>query len=405
MVVVVSLLCLFAVYYFAYLAVPPSVYFVESRSPILKKALANGSKLKRVLSQKFWPTPYLFNGHLQTLFNALGWHVKPVVEFTREVFEVKAVDPKLYDGLVSLDWAEPNPNVAAYSSSTPIAIILHGLTGGSQEAYVRRLVLKLRDECAMRVVVFNQRACAGNKVVTPQAYCGSATEDVRQAIASIRSRFPNAPLVAAGYSLGSNVLVNYVGEEGDRCPLSAAVSIANPFDLLAGSRALMPFFPRMVYSRSLAGNLKRLLLQHEDQFRQDPRIDFDFCLQSRTVREFDDRMTKNSFNYDTVDYYYREASSIRVLTRIARPMMCLNALDDPISSAISLPVDECRVNPHLLLVTTQTGGHSMDWFTGFFYPSTWSAGVVASFLHEIVENTANFEPQAAEAPGTPAAAS
>lgn len=32
--------------------------------------------------------------------------------------------------------------------------------------------------------------------------------------------------------LGANVLVKYIGEEGEHCPLSAAVSVANPFDLL-----------------------------------------------------------------------------------------------------------------------------------------------------------------------------
>jgi predicted alpha/beta-fold hydrolase len=39
-------------------------------------------------------------------------------------------------------------------------------------------------------------------------------------------------LYAAGWSLGANILVRYVGQEAERCPLSGAVSLCNPFDLV-----------------------------------------------------------------------------------------------------------------------------------------------------------------------------
>lgn len=57
----------------------------------------------------------------------------------------------------------------------------------------------------------------------------------------VRARFPSAPVFAIGWSLGANILVNFLGEEGAAGrppPLDAAASMCNPFDLVACDRAL-----------------------------------------------------------------------------------------------------------------------------------------------------------------------
>ena len=40
------------------------------------------------------------------------------------------------------------------------------------------------------------------------------------------------PLLAAGWSLGANILCRYLGEEGEACPIDAAVAMCNPFNLV-----------------------------------------------------------------------------------------------------------------------------------------------------------------------------
>ena len=49
----------------------------------------------------------------------------------------------------------------------------------------------------------------------------------------VKQRYPQSELLAAGWSLGANILVRYLGEEGAKCPISAAVSMCNPFDLVS----------------------------------------------------------------------------------------------------------------------------------------------------------------------------
>jgi hypothetical protein len=57
-----------------------------------------------------------------------------------------------------------------------------------------------------------------------------------QVISYVRERYPDSTLFAAGWSLGANILVNYLGEQGPDTPLEAAVSMCNPFDLTISNR-------------------------------------------------------------------------------------------------------------------------------------------------------------------------
>jgi len=42
----------------------------------------------------------------------------------------------------------------------------------------------------------------------------------------ITHRYPNAPLLGIGFSLGANVLTRYLGEEGVQSRISAACALA-----------------------------------------------------------------------------------------------------------------------------------------------------------------------------------
>lgn len=45
-----------------------------------------------------------------------------------------------------------------------------------------------------------------------QFYSASFTEDLRQVVKHVHSRFPTSRLYAIGWSLGGNILINYLGQ-------------------------------------------------------------------------------------------------------------------------------------------------------------------------------------------------
>lgn len=67
--------------------------------------------------------------------------------------------------------------------------------------------------CALKEVLGR----GGNTLKSPLLYSVGFTEDLRRVVAGVRaSQPPSVPLLAVGFSLGSNYLAKYLGEEGDR---------------------------------------------------------------------------------------------------------------------------------------------------------------------------------------------
>jgi len=181
--------------------------------------------------------PFLFNGHLQT-----GWtvykHDNVPVYYKRKIFESEtqmltgqyAVDfvVKPYDmppegELTDQErkYTQPSglpPRTSFYSEaefadlpsndSKPMLVLLHGLSGGSHELYLRHVLAPLVEDGSWEACVVNARGCAQTKISTGVLYNARATWDVRQTVKWLRKTFPNRPLYAIGFSLGANILAN-----------------------------------------------------------------------------------------------------------------------------------------------------------------------------------------------------
>ncbi|TPX35118.1 hypothetical protein SmJEL517_g02432 [Synchytrium microbalum] len=350
----------------------------------------------------YLPTPYLFNGHLQTIYAALVAQPRKAgksddVKYERDIVEMPD------GGVIALDWY---PTCAdSIPKETPILFVTHGLTGGSHETYVSELVSVFSSApYYYRTVVCNFRGCAGSDVLTPQLYCAAYTDDVKHIVQTIQSRFPDAPMVATGFSLGANVLSKYVGETGEDCPFLSAVSVGNPLNLVIGSETLEGgWFSRNVYSYRMAigkafrddtttfvltevlvAGLVSLFRPHMHLFEDHPDIDLKAVLSSGSVREFDAQLTAKCFGFSSVDEYYRLGSSSTYVPKISIPCLFIHALDDPIVNPKAIPREEIIKNPCCLLVTTKSGGH-LGWFEGTWRPKRWQTKPIAQYLNAIIQ--------------------
>lgn len=235
-----------------------------------------------------------------------------------------------------------------------------------------------------RVVVFNSRGCGESPVTTPQFYSASFLGDMREVVAHVGSRYPKANLYAVGWSLGANILVRYLGQESHACPLSGAVSLCNPFNLVIADEDFHKGFNN-VYDRALARALCKIFKKHALLF-EDIGGDYNILMaaNAKTVRDFDEGLTRVSFGFKSVDDYYSNSSSSDSIKDVCRPLLCIQAANDPIAPNRGIPREDIKENPNCLLIVTPKGGH-LGWVAGDQAPNgaPWTDPVVMDFLEHL----------------------
>ncbi|XP_020539554.1 embryogenesis-associated protein EMB8 isoform X2 [Jatropha curcas] len=276
----------------------------------------------KTINHPYTPFPFITkNRHVETIFASL-LRTTPYVRYKRECIRTKD------DGAVALDWVAGDSR--RLSPDSPVLILLPGLTGGSEDSYVRHMLVRAKGK-GWRVVVFNSRGCGNSPVTTPLFYSASFLGDMREVVALVTTRYPNAKIYAVGWSLGANILVNYLGQESQTCPLAGAVSLCNPFDLVIADEDFRKGF-NIVYDKALTRALCRIFQKHAYLFEDmDGEYDISSVTHARSVREFDQGLTRVSFGFKSVDDYYSKSSSSDAIKHVCRPLLCIQTYRKPSS--------------------------------------------------------------------------
>ncbi|KAJ5279968.1 hypothetical protein N7478_005340 [Penicillium angulare] len=364
--------------------------------------------------------PLLFNGHLQTGWTQMNPDNVPVY-YKRKVFDS---DMPMFTGQYAIDFAVkpydmplegeltdkareftlPDglpPRTSFFSNeefsniesddSKPMLVLLHGLSGGSHEIYLRHVLVPLLKDGSWEACVVNSRGCAQTKITSGVLYNARATWDIRQTVKWLRKTYPNRPLFAIGFSLGANILANYLGEEGEDCQIKAAVICGSPWNLDVSSTTLQQtWIGREIYSKTMGNNMKGLFERHVDSISKNPRVDVEAVRKSTYLHEFDRNLQCATWGYPTEGAYYRDASSTDAMLGIRIPFLCIQAEDDPsillienqIVSPEALPYQEMTQTPYGVMLTTSWGGH-LGWFEAG--GSRWFVKPVNNFLNTMAK--------------------
>src|SRR5262249_4685508 len=136
-------------------------------------------------------------------------------------------------------------NRAGASGSAIRVVLLHGLEGSSYSFYIQKL-LALIGARGWSATVLNFRSCARDpqdvsRMIMNRSrrlYHSGETSDLDFVVRTLSQREPSAQLMAAGISLGGNVLLKWLGEHPGQQWVRAAATISVPYDLAAGDRHL-----------------------------------------------------------------------------------------------------------------------------------------------------------------------
>jgi predicted alpha/beta-fold hydrolase len=249
-------------------------------------------------------------------------------------------------------------------ADAPILTIFHGLEGTVRSTYAQGLMHQARRR-GWGAALLIWRSCDGRTPRAPRMYHSGETSDADMFFRELTRRYPEAPMLATGISLGGNVLLKWLGEQSRQAPpaLRAAAAISTPFDLAEGAKHLERGFSRM-YVRHFVRQLRRKALVALAVHPTLP-VHRESLLAATSFWEFDDAFTAPVHGFTGADDYYAKSSSLNFLPRIARPTLLFSALDDPFLPAAVLETVRTftTANPALTPQFTRRGGH-VGWISG-----------------------------------------
>ncbi|KAF8590667.1 AB-hydrolase YheT [Ramaria rubella] len=313
------------------------------------------------LSSEYRPPWWLALGDLQTIWSSV-FHHKYVACINYERKYIIVPD----GGCISLDITPPVST--ALPPNVPVVVVLHGLLGGSHASYVRSAVSHITRKTAqgglgLRVVVFNLRGCSRTPVTSSLLYHPGMTDDLRSVILYVSSQFPHSKLFGLGFSLGAGYLTNYLSEEGDASPLSAAFVVSNVWDYAGCSLELSHgrLISRILYNPVLGLGHQKVIARNREAFKSHPRIAQILEKRIMTMSWISAHFTAHLEGIDPLQFLHN-TSCAKSIAGVRIPLICLNARDDPLLPESYLPVNQVKASKHVVMVVTDRGGH-LGWVT------------------------------------------
>ncbi|KAL5069576.1 hypothetical protein RYX36_020463 [Vicia faba] len=338
----------------------------------------------RILQARYSVTPWLSSPHLQTVFlNFFG--NPPSFKYKRQLFTTSDGGTIALDWLTYSDVSDSDVHVDGVmkdDESTPIVVVIPGLTSDSSSAYLKHLAYNTAKH-GWKVVISNHRGLGGVSITSDCFYNAGWTEDSRTVVNYVHKENPKAPLFLIGTSIGANILIKYLGEDGENIPVAGAVAVCSPWDLLIGDRFITRKRVQKFYDKALAIGLTGYAKLHQPHFTR--LANWEGIEKSVSVRDFDNHATRIVGKYESVDTYYRRCSSSIYVPSVSIPLLCISALDDPLCTREAIPWDECRANKNVVLATIKHGGH-LAFFEGITGSSLWWVRASNEFLDVLLSS-------------------
>ena len=315
-----------------------------------------------VVSPSAYQAPFGFsNGHIQTIFPQLR-KVAGVV-YKRERIDTPDED------FLDLDWATVG--------SRKLAILSHGLEGNSQRPYVLGMVRALHKR-GWDALAWNYRGCSGEPNRQLRWYHSGETGDLDFVIQHALHRNSYEEIALIGFSLGGNVVLKYMGEQGSTGDqrITKAVTLSVPCALKSSAIRLA--------DRSNILYMERFLRSIEIKIREKAKrmpeaISATGYEKIRTFTELDDRYTAPIHGFQSAEDYFERCSARQFLPRVRVPTLLINAKNDPFLAAESFPIDEAQNSSHFYFESPASGGH-MGFVTFGNQGEYWSETRTLEFL-------------------------
>ena len=285
--------------------------------------------------------PWLFSRHLETVASVFSR--RPAVQYRREIVALPDQDEIALDYILG-------------DAEKPVVVLFHGLEGCSQSRTLRVFAHGFAG-MGWSVAAPHFRSCGGLMNKFPRAYHAGDRRDIRAILHYCQGAFVHArPLFAIGVSLGGNALVKHLAHpEGRKNPVArAAIVVSVPHNLALSARAMDAFgINRALYARHFLRTLREKVRRKRRQFPSlcDPKK----IRRVRRIADFDELYTAPAHGFASAADYWEKSSCGRDLGGVQIPLLCINALNDPLVPPETLVPPEAA--PAVVFRRPRHGGH------------------------------------------------
>lgn len=310
-----------------------------------------------IIPSQFKPAWWLPTAHAQTIYSTLARSITAPVDAVERI--------ELADGdFIDLAWANKG-----LSPDAPLVVLLHGLGGSVHSTYVGGLMRAFNRE-GFRAVLMHFRGASAEPNRLARAYHSGDTADFDYVIRLLAKREPHTKKMVVGISLGGNVLLKWLGEQGAQSLITAAVAVSVPFQLRLAADRMSRGFSKL-YQRYLLNRLRRVFRKKLLTFSEAPPEALKHIDKWRCFWTFDEYVTAPLHGFSSVHAYYRQSSSRGYLHSIDTPTLIIHANDDPFMTPDALPTND-ELSDTVSLELSAKGGH-VGFITGNipFKPIYW----------------------------------
>lgn len=228
-----------------------------------------------------------------------------------------------------------------WQATDKTVILLHGLAGRYDSPSLVRLS-KVLYEAHHRIVRVSMRGASSDAKPAKRPYHGGLTGDILTVLKQLKKKMPFSPLILIGFSMGGNLALKLLAELGIHSLLDLTIAICPPIDLASassliserGNRFYNRYYVKELQKQSQAWTLGRTF---------------------NTIYEYDSIVTAPQWGFRDAEDYYRQSSSLPVLSQIRRPCFLIFSEDDPFID-YNL-ITRASLSPQVEIWLSKKGGH------------------------------------------------
>jgi len=309
------------------------------------------------------PPLWARNAHVNTVLSAIG---RQVTDITYEREHLTTPD----DDFLDLDWFR--------SGNKRLLVVLHGLEGSTDRPYMRGMVRCAGDN-NWDALALNFRGCSGEDNRQVRTYHMGETSDLNYVVWYALEKRNYASVALAGFSLGGNVVLMYLGRDRSDVPdaVVGGVAFSVPCHIPSANDCINNW-ENAVYRYRFMRTLNQKLRQKAMRF---PEVLPNPAVKSTDFFSFDDYFTAPVHGFSDAQDYWESCSSLLYLPDIQKPTLLINAWDDTFLSRECYPEKLAAKHPSFYLEVPRWGGH-----VGFYTPGEryfWSEKRALEFLNSI----------------------